>query len=168
MLSYQTFSSSEMLVFNYEWIWYPHEEKMYGMPRRGGNGYSGSITDLVTLAGGLSSIHSNSASIINPIINKHWGKPFPKYGFLSGLIGNTGDLAATGGAIYNLIVFPQNPESYFDMSVATLGWLPFYGDVNAIYYMGAKSQIYIIQKNIINNENPLKGVYNPQSGEVMW
>lgn len=130
--------------------------------------YSGAITDVITAVGGSSSVYSNFPAYRNPIINKHYTKLSPKYGTPFGVIGNIGDGIATIGAVYNLKIDPYNPESYADMATAILGWWPVVGDINAILYMGAKDQVYQIQENINNNVNPLRNVYVPATGDVLW
>lgn len=92
----------------------------------------------------------------------------PKYGTTFGIVGNIGDAAATSGAIYNLAIDSDNPESYFDLMVATFGWWPVLGDFNAILYMGTKNQVYQIQENISNDVNPLRNVYIPATGDILW
>lgn len=41
-------------------------------------------------------------------------------------------------------------------------------NINTILYMGAKNEVYKVQKNINNNVNPLRNTYVPATGDVLW
>ena len=81
-----------------------------------------------------------------------------------GLAGGVGDLISVTGASYNMGVTNFSPESIVDFIFSGVGCIPVAGDMGSLLYTGAKSEMNLIRGNIMNNNNPLQGVYNPSLG----
>ncbi|MDM8162160.1 hypothetical protein QUH73_20240, partial [Labilibaculum sp. K2S] len=130
--------------------------------------YGNPLADIVTVGGSIASYYKNLPQKMAPIISKHFGGVDFKYGKTVGRLGTLGDVASTVGAINNLTNDPKSVENWADGVFAGAGWIPIYGDYGALLYTSAKSQIPIIQKNIMENKPTLNGVYNPATGDVWY
>lgn len=130
--------------------------------------YQNPATDIVTTIGSSAGIYSNFPKVSHPVISKHYGDIYFKYGKTVGKIGVIGDVMSSIGVIVNLIEKPSSAENWVDAIFTITGYIPVYGDFTSFLYMGTKSQIKIRQNNIERGINPMRGVYAPATGDVWY
>ncbi len=92
------------------------------------NPYSSPACDVVTTVGASAGFYSSFPKVSHPIIFKHYGDIYFRYGKTIGKIGIIGDFFSTIGVVINLTENPSSVENWTDSFFTITGFVPVYGD----------------------------------------